>query len=186
LSRTVFDGTGGRSWSLPGIAREPWLLDSTRFCSGGGGVSAASSSSAMLPSKRLQLPSREGGEDEKDGLGDTDPRLLESSLSRLWPRRRNSGTITGSCQEPCVRARAARRCRRRVGQGQSKRSLASSPLAFMSLVFNEIRLAWLVRARRAGHRPACRLAGRRKGMALEFCFCYRRCARTTAGRAKPK
>jgi hypothetical protein len=37
----------------------------------------------MLLSKQLQLPSREGGDDEKDGLGDTDPRLLESSLSRL-------------------------------------------------------------------------------------------------------
>ena len=101
-SRVILAGTGGRSLRRPEIAREPWLLDSIRFCSGGTAV-ASSSSSAIPP---LTLPPRgddgcdddgEDDEDENEGLGDTARRLLDRSLSRLWPRRRNPPTITRSC-----------------------------------------------------------------------------------------
>jgi hypothetical protein len=103
------------------IAREPWLLDSTRFCSGGT-VVASSSSSASPP---LTLPPRgddgcddDGdGEDENEGLGDTARRLLDRSLSRLWPRRRNPPTITRSCHGGTVRARPCARARADAGAG---------------------------------------------------------------------
>nr|CAB3477911.1 unnamed protein product [Digitaria exilis] len=109
MSRAIFAGTGGRSWTRPPeMAREPWLLDSIRLCSGGTVVVAASSSSsaAAIPLLTLLPRGDDGddddddvdGEDEKDGLGDTARRLLDRSLSRLWPRRRNPPTITGSCQ----------------------------------------------------------------------------------------
>jgi len=125
LSRTVLDGTGGRSWpDRPGVAaREPWLLDSTRFCSSGGGGGASSSSSAIVPLLLTLLPRGDDGEEEEEeeededdddeneneGLDETARRLLllDRNLSRLWPRRRNPPTITGSCEEkPCTRAPA--------------------------------------------------------------------------------
>jgi hypothetical protein len=79
------------------MAREPWLLDSIRFCSGA--AVAVSSSSSAIPLLTLLPRGDDGGDDdeENEGLGDTARRVLDRNLSRLWPRRRNPPTITGSC-----------------------------------------------------------------------------------------
>lgn len=81
------------------MAREPWLLDSTRFCRGA--AVAVSSSSSAIPLLTL-LPRGDDGGDENEGLGDTLRRVLDRNLSRLWPRRRNPPTITGSCHGETV------------------------------------------------------------------------------------
>jgi hypothetical protein len=91
------------------MAREPWLLDSIRFCSGA--AVAVSSSSSAIPLLTLLPRGDDGGDDdeENEGLGDTARRVLDRNLSRLWPRRRNPPTITGSCYgggKPRSRARA--------------------------------------------------------------------------------
>lgn len=116
-------------------AREPWLLDRTRFCSGGGGgsgaaVGASSSSSAIVPLLTL-LPRGDDGEEEEDdeneGLGETARRVLDRNLSRLWPRRRNPPTITGSCEEkPCTRAPAHGRAPIDVDACREQRASRSS------------------------------------------------------------
>lgn len=152
------------------MAREPWVLDSTRFCSGSvcGG---ASSSSSAIPLLTL-LPRGDDGEEEDDetevlGMGETARRVLDRNLSRLWPRRRNPPTITGSCDEkPCTRAPAHGRAREEQESSKQVEIEIETTTTLCELLAGRVHgppagarrtTGWVGRGARqagAGHRPA--------------------------------
>ena len=100
-SRVILAGTGGRSLRRPEIAREPWLLDSIRFCSGGTAV--ASSSQPSSP----RGGSVRGGMADDDDDATTVPPLQKRMLSRSHGSRAISGRLNDL---PPVPARTVRDC----------------------------------------------------------------------------